>query len=164
MTAGMVKVAGTMFSFGTLDEWRRLHYGRLVHARASRQEYGRQHRIFMALRPETIRRSFDVDGLRRLNDYLRADIGVGFVRFDAGAHRGNTWRGHLTALRMAAHNRLHQLESGSAFRDRVRHGPVDPGRMPDRALDRVIQTCRDMCLVERCRSERQRRAGRRAAA
>ncbi|HBM11126.1 MAG TPA: hypothetical protein DD390_00365 [Rhodospirillaceae bacterium] len=95
-------------------------------------------------------RSIDVEGLRRLNDYLHLNSGHAGVQFDAGPD----WRPHLSALKIAAHNRLHGLETGAAFRNRLRHGPADPSRMSDRALDRVIQTCGDMDLVNRCRIEK----------
>lgn len=159
----MVMVPGTRQEFRTLDEWRELHYSRLTTGRASRHEYRRQAAIFAALRPWMVRQCEDLDGLRRLHSYLYADIGVGFVRFDAAdyAHGlSGYWREHLAELRIETHNRIHQLETGAAFRDRVRHGPADPERMPDRALDRVIQTCRDAELVARCRAEKARRMNR----
>ena len=144
----MIKVQGTTYSFSTLQEWIDLHQWRLNVGRCSSAENVRRARIFKALRPTTISQSTDLDGLRAVLDYLRSPIGL--VRFDHGLN----WRGHHAALRMAVHNRLHQLESGSAFRNRRRHGSADPTKMPDQALNRVIQTCRDMELVEKCRAEK----------
>jgi hypothetical protein len=145
-----VKIAGTRDSFASFSEWIDLHHRRLIHGRASAGEYRRIDNIFHGLTSDMVMRSFDTDGLRRLNDYLHLNSGHAGVRFDAGSE----WRPHLTALKIAVHNRLHGLETGAAFRNRLRHGPVDPSRMPDRALDRVIQTCGDKELVERCRVER----------
>lgn len=66
-------------------------------------------------------------------------------------------RFHLAQLRMAIHNRLHRRRSGAAYRQRERHGAPDPAKIPDHALLRVIQSGRDMALVEVCRAERARR-------
>lgn len=152
----MVDVAGTRQSFGTLGEWAALHASRVSTDRASRHSYARHRAIFHAMRPWMLLQSRDLDGLRRVLEYLRLGRCGGLYRFDACGHdRG--WKDHWAALVAAAHNRIHQLETGAADRDRVRHGAPDPARMPDDALNRIIQTCRDMSLVDACRMERAKR-------
>jgi hypothetical protein len=149
--SGMIKVRGTRMEFGTISGWIELHFRRLQIGRPSRHEYARQAAIFRALSPAMVKRSRDLVGLRRLDSYLRAPSGVRFDTCD-------DWRVRHNALVMAVNNRIHQIESGAADRNRVRHGPADPCKMPDRALERVIQSCKDMNLVERCRAERAARS------
>lgn len=151
----MINIDGTTYRYSSLNQWVQLYRHRLCVGRCSRDEYERQLRIFFSLKPSFVRRSFDLDGIKTLLDLLRQG------RESNSFHVGRNYQahGHLTELIMAAHNRHHQLLSGAAFRKRVRHGPVDPHQMPDDALDRVIQSCRDMKLVNRCRMEKARRMG-----
>ena len=158
----MVKVVGTRQKFNTLSEWVRLHLYRCINGPCSTRENELRSKILCALKPWMIRQSNDIDGLRLLNRYLRKEIDFAWkVRFEQSYAYGgemSTTRGkspHWVSLKIETHNRIQQIESGNP--DRIRHGPTDPAKMPDDALDRVIQTCKDMGLVERCRVEKRRR-------
>ena len=149
----MTPIPGTRLAFASLADWCWLYRWRCQVGRASAGEYRRRSAILHALTADQVAASRDLAGLSELDALLRTTSGP--VRFDHGAGDAR----QRNALLIATHNRRHQLETGAAFRDRVRHGPADPARMPDRALERVIQGCRDLALVERCRRERARRNG-----
>ena len=161
----MVKVIGTRQEFNTLEGWVRLHLHRCLNGPCSTREYELQSKILCALKPWMIRESNDLDGLKLLSRYLHGEIDFAWkVRFNQSFLFGGerpTVKGkspHWVRLKIETHNRIQQIESGNP--DRVRHGPADPAQMPDHALDRVIQTCKDMALVERCRNEKRKRVSR----
>lgn len=149
----MIKIEGTTYSFRTFSDWINLYVWRVRAGRASSDEYKRQSLIFFALEPSYIDRSSDVTGITRLLDFLRAGKKTNIFN-ETRLYSGQE---HLNSLIIAAHNRHHQLVTGSAFRDRSWHGEPNPALMPDKALNRVIQSCRDLALVERARIEKARR-------
>ncbi|MGR3436575.1 MAG: hypothetical protein ACU0CO_17085 [Shimia sp.] len=66
-------------------------------------------------------------------------------------------RAELGLLRMEVGNQLARVRSGRAAAPRPKGPRLDPSRLPDAALDRLIQTHRDLGLVERLRAEKARR-------
>jgi hypothetical protein len=107
------------------------------------------------LTPERIRASTDAAAINQLVKRLSD------ARYPSGTLHGleHAWRrDELGPLIVEATNRRTLLELG---RDRPHEkGPrLDPGLIPDHRLDHLIQTHRDIAVVERLRTERQRRAG-----
>ena len=66
-------------------------------------------------------------------------------------------RAELGMLRMAVENRARAVRSGRADDPRPKGPRFDPPRLPDAALDRLIQTHPDRAIVDRLRAERRRR-------
>jgi hypothetical protein len=102
-----------------------------------------------------IRAASDAPAIARLARRLSA------ARYPSGTLHGleHAWRrDELGTLIVEATNRATLLTLG---RDRPRpKGPrLDPARIPDDRLDHLIQTHRDVALVEQLRTERQRRSG-----
>lgn len=106
------------------------------------------------LTAERIRACRDTAAIARLVARLSA------ARYPSGSLHDldRVWsRAELGALLVEATNRRTLLAMG---RDRPRaKGPaLDPRRLPDDRLDHLIQTHRDICVVEALRAERERRA------
>lgn len=121
---------------------------------ASGDHYQRVRESARALTAERIRECRHDDDLARAEDLLVVSRhGVSGCLY--GLDRAVT-KGELGILLMEVRNRRRLLALG---RDRARErGPrLDPAALPVEAIERLIQTHRDMALVERLRDERARR-------
>jgi hypothetical protein len=121
--------------------------------RPSRPLYRRFEITVRQLTAERIRACRDVPAITRLVDRLSA------ARYPSGCLHDldRVWsRAELGALLVEATNRRTLLAMG---RDQPRaKGPaLDPRRLPDNRLDHLIQTHRDIFVVEALRAERERR-------
>lgn len=122
--------------------------------RPSRPLYHRLEITARQLTAERIRTCRDVPAIARLVDRLSA------ARYPSGCLHDldRVWsRAELGDLLVEATNRRTLLAMG---RDQPRaKGPtLDPRRLPDDRLDHLIQTHRDISVVEALRVERERRA------
>lgn len=122
--------------------------------RPRRPLYHRFDQTARQLTTDRIRACRDAPAIARLVDRLSA------ARYPSGSLHDldRVWtRAELGALLVEATNRRTLLAMG---RDRPRaKGPVfDPRRLPDDRLDYLIQTHRDLSLVDALREERRRRA------
>lgn len=121
--------------------------------RARRSLYHRFEATARQLTVERIRACRDVPAILRLVDRLSA------ARYPSGFLHDldRVWtRAELGELLVEATNRRTLLAIG---RDRPRQkGPtLDPRRLPDDRLDHLIQSHRDLAVVEALREERERR-------
>lgn len=146
---GRVVVRGTNLSWGTLAEWIALAETEGDRVIASRRHYRRVEALYHSLRVEDLWRCTDPAVLRRVSRFFEGRNGVFH-----GPERCIVPIG-LGEWRMAVHNRLVALERGDRRRPK---GPrLDPTRLPDQALDRLIQQHRDLAVVNLLREERRRR-------
>lgn len=158
LACGTVLVTGTDASWrglrGYIEECRRV--GDVL--RCCRRHDARCARVYRSLDVERdVRASVDLEGLEALAAFLdetgrrgaRLPFGRPFSAEFASAELGT--------LRMAVANRIRSIRSGRAADPRPKGPRLDPARLPDAALDCLIQTHPDLALVDRLRSERARR-------
>ena len=123
--------------------------------RPSNPLYGRFDATAGLLTVERLRSSRDVAAL------LDAARRLSAARFATGHHfhdLNRVWtRAELGTLLVEARNRGRLLAMGRAV-PKTKGPRLDPGRLPDDRLDVLIQSHRDMFLVETLRAERARRA------
>jgi len=98
-----------------------------------------------------VRSCRDADALRQLVRFL------GPVRSRYGEFGRYFGRRRAGEIMGEAKNRVEQLAKGRTD-PRVRGPRLDPTRLPDEALDRLIQSHKDLRVVEALRNERERRA------
>lgn len=151
-------IIGTRLAWSTPREWLALVYREGDRCRCSTPAFDRCDRLYRSLRVEDIRSCRDVGalaGIERLFDLGR--------RLGPRPYGREIWRAlpraSLGALLVETRNRLDALESGRAERRRQRGPRFDPPRLPEAALDRLIQQHPDLAIVEALRAERRRRDG-----
>ena len=156
--------ARTVLVPGTDARWRGLRdyvaechrIGGLV--RCCQRHYSRCARVYRSLDIERdVLASFDLDGLDALAAFL-AQAGRRGARLLHGCpFSAEFTRAELGILRMAVTNRIRSIRLGRAAEPRPKGPRFDPARLPDAALDLLIQTHPDLALVNHLRSERARR-------
>jgi hypothetical protein len=149
-------VRGTNLGYASLAEWLDLVTRIGGRIQCSRAHYNRCGRLYRSLPVDDIRASRDIPTLgacERLFDRAR---GAADVPSGHGLQRELS-RAEIGALLVETRNRLDALRSGRADRPRRKGSRFDPARMPDAALDRLIQQHPDLDTVDRLRTERIRR-------
>lgn len=150
-----VTIPGSTLSWTTLSEWAALCHDRGEIIRASAAHDAQMTALHLSLTTAHIRASQDVAGLaaaRRLLDAARS-CGTGLFR---GPERSLT-RAEIGILLVELHNRQAVLASGRWLLPRTKGPAFEPSLLPDTALERLIQTHRDLVVVERLRAERRSR-------
>lgn len=151
-----VDISGTRLAWNTIDEWCKLVLEEGGKLRPSSEHYGRLQRLYRSLTADRIRHSRDATGL------LRAAR-----MFDLGRHSPIPsfhglatvfTRAEMGTLLVELRNRRLAVINGRADFPRVKGPRLDPGRLTDAALDRLIQSHPDLALVEQLRAERELRA------
>jgi hypothetical protein len=153
----MRQVSGTNLPYSSVAGWLDLVYRVGSQPRASTPFYQRCRLLYRSLRLDDIRACRDLAalaGLEQLFDRARhwQDLPAGY-----GLQRVMA-RSEIGALLVETRNRLEAVRSGRADRQR-RPGPrFDAQRLPDAALERLIQHHPDLGVVEQLRAERRRRS------
>jgi hypothetical protein len=153
----MRPVLGTNLSYSSVAGWLRLVYQVGSLPRCSTPYHQRCRLLYRSLRLADIHACRDLEalaGLEQLFDRARhyADLPAGY------SLRRVLARSELGALLVETRNRLEAVRSGRADRQRQPGPRLDPQRLPDAALERLIQHHPDLAVVELLRAERRRRA------
>ena len=121
----------------------------------SSRHYARCRLLYRSLKLYDIRWSRELSALRRLERLL-----VEEKRGSASVHGldREMSRSELGAMLVETRNRIDALTSGRADRPRPKGPRLDPSRLPDAALNRLIQQHHDLAVVETLRAERARRS------
>ena len=155
---------GTVVVIGTDARWRGLD-GYVAEClrvgarlRCCQRHYARCGRVYRSLDvARDVRTCLDEAALDRLRAFLAAASAPG-ERVPYGRPIAQEFtRAELGLLRMEVGNQLARVRSGRAGAPRLKGPRLEPVRLPDAALDRLIQTHRDIGLVERLRAEKARR-------
>ncbi|WP_336966384.1 hypothetical protein [Sphingobium aquiterrae] len=148
------KASAKPYAWVSMASWVRQVGHLLAIEMASGDHYHRVRESARALTAERIRECRHDDDLERAEGLLAA-ARHSFSGYLYGLERAFT-KAELGVLLMEVRNRRRLLALG---RDRARErGPrLDPACLPIEALERLIQTHRDLKLVERLRAERARR-------
>jgi hypothetical protein len=155
---------GTVVLIGTDARWRGLD-GYVAEClrvgarlRCCQRHYTRCGRVYRSLDvARDVRPCIDAAALDTPRTFLAAASAPG-ARIPHGRPFAQEFtRAELGVLRMEVGNQLARVRSGRAAVPRPKGSRLDPTRLPDAALDRLIQTHRDMSLVERLRAEKARR-------
>jgi hypothetical protein len=155
---------GTVVVIGTDARWRGLD-GYVAEClrvgarlRCCRRHSARCARVYRSLDvARDVRPCIDAAALDALRAFLAAASEPG-ARVPYGWSFAQEFTGaELGVLRMEVGNQLARVRSGRAAVPRPKGPRLDPTRLPDTALDRLIQTHCDMNLVERLRAEKARR-------
>ncbi|MGR3434145.1 MAG: hypothetical protein ACU0CO_04540 [Shimia sp.] len=158
LTDGTVVVIGTDARWRWLDGYvaECLHVG--ARLRCCQRHYARCGRVYRSLDvARDVRLSLDEAVLDTLRAFLAAASAPG-ARVPYGRPFAHEFtRAELGVLRMEVGNQLARVRSGRAAVPRPKGPRLDPTRLPDAALDRLIQTHRDICFVEQLRAEKARR-------
>jgi hypothetical protein len=156
--AGSIRrsVRGTNLGYATLAEWLDLvhHIGGRIQCSAA--HYKRCGRLYRSLRVADIRSSRDIPALEGCEQLFTRARGPGDIPSGHGLQRELS-RAEIGALLVETRNRLDALRSGRADRPRHKGPRFDPARIPDAALERLIQQHPDLATVDRLRTERIRR-------
>lgn len=131
--------------------------------RCCQRHYARCARVYRSLDiARDVRPGLDEAALDALRAFLAA-AGAPGARVPYGRPFTQEFtRAELGDLRMEVGNQLARVRAGRAAVPRPKGPRLDPTCLPDAALDRLIQTHRDMGLVARLRAEKARQmAGRR---
>lgn len=156
----IVGIERTRLKWATVTEWCALVMEEGGKLRPSNEHYRRLAELYRSLTIERVRGSTDQTGLHRAAQMF--DLGR---HSPIPAHRGLATvftRAEMGTLLVELRNRRAALISGRAMFPRAKGPKLDPGRLTDAALDRLIQSHPDLTLVERLRDERQLRAAWRA--
>ena len=124
--------------------------------RCCQRHYARCARVYRSLDvARDVRGCLDLDEL----DALRGVLALARVARVPCGHSFSQVFSHaeLGLLRMEVDNRIASVRSGRAASPRPRGPRLDPARLPDAALDRLIQTHADLGLVDRLRAEKGQR-------
>lgn len=150
------KATAKPYAWISMASWVRNIGHLLAIEKPSGEHYQRLRQTARELTPDRIRECRHDDDLDRAEGLL-AEARHGFPGWLYGLERAFT-KGEIGVLLMEVRNRRRLLALG---RDRCRErGPrLDPASLPLEAIERLIQTHRDMRLVERLRAERTRRLG-----
>ena len=129
-----------------------------VRLRCCRRHYARCAKVYRSLDiVRDVRLCLDEAALDALRAFLAAASAPG-ARIPYGRPLAQELtRAELGVLRMEVGNQLARVRSGRAAVPRPKGPRLEPTRLPDAALDRLIQTHRDLSLVERLRAEKARR-------
>jgi hypothetical protein len=149
-------VPGTHLGYSSLAEWLELVYRIGGKIRCSQPHYTRCGRLYRSLRAGDIRSSRDIPALEGCERLFQRARGAGDIPCGRGLQRELT-RAEIGALLVETRNRLDALRSGRANRPRPKGPRFDPARIPDAALERLIQRHPDLDTVDRLRAERNRR-------
>jgi hypothetical protein len=149
-------VRGTNLGYATLAEWLELVYRIGGRIQCSDAHYKRCGRLYRSLRIADIRVSRDIPALQACEQLFNRARGAGDVPSGHGLQREFT-RAELGAILVETRNRLDALRSGRADRPRHKGPRFDPTRIPDAALEQLIQQRPDLATVDRLRTERIRR-------
>ena len=158
---------GTVVVVGTDARWRELdaYVAECLRVgarlRCCQRHYARCGRVYRSLDvARDVRPCLDEAALDALRAFLAAASTPG-ARIPYGRPFAQEFtRAELGLLRMEVGNHLARVRSGRAAAPRPKGPRLDPTRLPDAALDKLIQSHRDIGLVERLRAERARRMGR----
>lgn len=148
----IVDISGTRLEWATVTQWCAVVMEEGGKLRPSSEHYDRLHKLYRSLTVERIRQSRDVTGLHRaarMFDFGRHN--------PIPAHHGLATvfsRAEMGTLLVELRNRRAALVSGSAMFPRKKGPRLDPARLTDGALDRLIQSHPDLTLVQRLREER----------
>jgi hypothetical protein len=145
MTAefGRRTVRGTNLGYASLAEWLTLVYRVGGHIQCSQRHYSRCRRLYRSLRAADIRASRDIGALESCEQLFDHARYVGDVPSGRGLQRELT-RTEIGALLVETRNRLDALRSGRDDHPRVKGARFDPARIPDTALERLIQQHPDL--------------------
>jgi hypothetical protein len=149
-------VRGTTLAYASVREWLDLVYRIGGHLRCSHSHYDRCGRLYRSLRADDIRSSRDLAALEGCERLFNRARGAADIPFGYGLQRALT-RPDIGALLVEIRNRIDALRSGRADRPRRKGPRFDPARIPDAALERLIQRHPDLDTLDRLRAERRRR-------
>jgi ParB family transcriptional regulator, chromosome partitioning protein len=150
------QIRGTKLSYASLAEWLVLVDRIGGRIRCSRAHYDRCRRLYRSLSIGDIRSCRDIFALAACEQLFDRARGPADIPCGRGLQREMT-RCEIGALLVETRNRLDALRSGRADRPRAKGPRFDPARIPDAALNRLIQRHPDLATVERLRAERNRR-------
>jgi hypothetical protein len=150
-------VRGTNLRNASLTEWLALVYRIGGRINCSARHYDRCGRLYRSLCIEDIRFSRDIPALEACERLFHRARGAADVPCGRGLQRVFT-RPEIGTFLVETRNRLDELRSGRADRPRAKGPRFDPARIPDAALQRLIQRHPDLEIVDRLRAERSRRA------
>jgi hypothetical protein len=151
-------VRGTDLAYASVGEWLALVYRIGGRIRCSTSHYRRCARVYRSLFIADIRECRDVPALEACENLFDRARGTADIPCGHGLQRALT-RPEIGALLVETRNRLDGLRSGRADRPRSKGPRFDPARIPDAALERLIQRHPDLEVVDRLRAERARRSG-----
>lgn len=128
--------------------------------RCCQRHHARCTRVYRSLDVDRdVRPCRDAGGLEALHAFV-AQASITGNRVPYGVPLSRVFaRAELGMLRMEIDNRLRAIRSGRADDPRPKGPRLDPTRLPDDALIRLIQRHPDMAMVNRLRAERRRREG-----
>jgi hypothetical protein len=149
-------VRGTNLGYATLAEWLDLVYRIGGRIQCSTAHYKRCSRLYRSLQIADIRTSRDVSALARCERLFNRARGANEVPSGRGLQRELS-RAEIGALLVETRNRLAALRSGRVDHPRPKGPRFDPTRIPDAALERLIQQHADLATVDWLRAERSRR-------
>lgn len=152
----IVDIVGTRIDWASIGEWcaRVMEEGGKL--RPSSEHYGRLSDLYRSLTAERVRRSTDRPGIERAARMF--DLGR---RNPVPAYHGLASvlsRAEMGTMLVELRNRQRALVSGRAFAPRAKGPRLEPARLTDEALERLIQKHPDLALVDRLRTERELRA------
>ena len=147
------KVPGTRIEWSGLDGWlRSVHRINVGPMRFSTPNYRRAAALMKSLTPAHVAACADPGVLASFETFMRD------ARYGSGLWLDPTRslsRARIGEFITAAEGRRRQILAGSDTREK---GPrLDPSRLPTDRLQGLIQSHKDMALVERLREELQRR-------
>ena len=151
----IVDIAGTRIDWASIGEWcdRVMEEGSKL--RPSSEHYGRLHGLYRSLTVERVRRSTDRSGIERaarMFDLGRCDPVPAYHGLSSVLSRAE-----MGTMLVELRNRQRALVSGRAFAPRTKGPRLEPARLADEALARLIQEHPDLALVVRLRTERELR-------
>jgi hypothetical protein len=149
-------VRGTNPGYASLAEWLQLVYRIGGRIQCSRRHHSRCGRLYRSLSIADFRASRDIPALEACAQLFNRARGAGDVPSGSGLQRELS-RAEIGALLVETRNRLDALRSGHADRPRLKGPRFDPARIPDAALERLIQQHPDLATVDPLRTERIRR-------
>jgi hypothetical protein len=149
-------VRATNLSYASLAEWHALVCRIGSRIAPSRSHYDRCSRLYRSLRIDDIRSSRNIPALEACERLFHRARGAADIPPGRGLQRELT-RAEISALLVETRNRLDALRNGRADRPRSRGPRFDPARIPDAALERLIQRHPHLDTVDRLRAERVRR-------
>lgn len=156
LPGGPRRIEATRLVWSSLREWLILVLVEGGSCRASTPAHARCDRLYRSLTVQDIRATRDVEALEfaaSMFDHARH----GEVPSGRGLRRCFS-RGELGAFLVEIRNRVDAVRSGRADAPARTPGPrFDPRRLPNAALDRLIQSHADMAVVEALRAEKRRR-------
>lgn len=152
-------VRGTNLHYRSLREWVALVFEIGGKIKCSTAHYRRCAQLYRSLVANDLRNSFDVVALRQCERLFNGARYPGDIPQGYGLRRVLR-RSDIGALLVETRNRLEALGSGRAYAPRPKGPRFDPARLPDQALDRLIQRHPDLGVVNILRAERAARLSR----